>query len=175
MKRTTGTNNSNPTYPKRSYLWIVTLALFGIRPRYQWYNGFRPLPNDSLLFRIKLQTPEGRFSFSRDTTAGQVICIQIDTKNDSSNNVKIYGIYFEAGPDEPLRNNMNLRRAIIYTGDTGYRSYFVADSLIRTVHPPRAGSQGSDSPGYNRNWKKEKKNIFWQSGCMVTMVTTGRK
>ncbi|MBO9634542.1 MAG: hypothetical protein J7578_15620 [Chitinophagaceae bacterium] len=180
MKRTTRTHKSDPAPPKRSYLWILTLALFGIipllkkcisgyrynteirpilegwqekisreegviegdtgriymltasdsiRPGYRWYNGYRSLPNDSLLFRIRLQTPESSYSFSRDTTVGQVVCIQVDTKNDSSNNVRIYGIYFEPGSDEPLRNNMNLRRAIIYAGDTGYRSYFVADSF----------------------------------------------
>lgn len=180
MTKNNRTTDRNPASPKRSYLWILTLALFGIIPllkkcisdhrynteirpilegwqekikreegviegdtgriyvltvsdsimlKYRWYNGYRSLPNDSLLFRIRLQTPDGYCSFSRDSTVGQIVCVQIDTKNDSSDNIKVFGIYFEEGTDRPVRNNMNLRRAVIYAGDKGYRSYFVADSF----------------------------------------------
>lgn len=180
MAKSNRTGNNKTVSPARSYLWVLTLALFGIipllkkcisdhrynteikpilagwqekiqreeaviegdtgriymltvsdsiRPGYRWYNGYRSLPNDSLLFRIRLQTPDGHCNFSRDTTAGQIVCVQIDTKNDSSDNIRIFGIYFESGTDKPVRDNMNLRRAVIYAGDNGYRSYFIADSF----------------------------------------------
>lgn len=102
-----------------------------LKTGYQWYNGFRSGPNDSMQFRIGVRTTEGNVFFSRDTTVGQVVCILIDTKNDSSTNISIFGIYFKDGTAEPLYNNMNLRRAVLYLGDPGYTGCFIADTFDR--------------------------------------------
>lgn len=100
-----------------------------VQPKYQWYNGYQSMPNDSLYYRIRLQTSTDKISFSRDTTVGQVVCVLIDTKNDSSNNVRIHGIYFKPGSAAFVQDNMNMRLAIIYAGDPGYEAYFVADTF----------------------------------------------
>ncbi|QEC43769.1 hypothetical protein [Pseudobacter ginsenosidimutans] len=166
--------------PKRSYLWVAGLAIFGLipllkkcissyrynteirpivdgliennkrmdavvygdtgriytlasnsspEPSYRWYNGYQSMPNDSLYFNIRLETREGYARFSRDSSVGQVVCVLIDTKNDSSDNQKVFGIYFQPGKDIPVHNDMNLRRAVIYAADPGYIAYFVADTF----------------------------------------------
>lgn len=112
---------------------FVLTASDSVHAGYQWYNGYYTLPNDSLLFRVRLTTPEGRTVFSRDTSVGQVVCLLIH-KNDSTEREEIFGIYFNPGTDEPDRNNMNLRRAMIYAGEPGYALYFIADSFDKDPH-----------------------------------------
>lgn len=100
-----------------------------LKVRYYWYNNYQSMPNDSMQYRMGLKTAEGNLFFSRDTTVGQVVCVLIDTKNDSSDNHKVFGIYFKEGTAEPVYNNMNLRRAVLYLGDPGYTGCFIADTF----------------------------------------------
>ena len=180
MARSSKSKKAPTPSPKRSYLWVAGLAIFGLipllkkcisgyrynteirpivdgliennkrmeavvygdtgriytlasnsspRPAYRWYNGYQSMPNDSLYFNIRLNTREGYARFSRDSSVGQVVCVLIDTKNDSTDNQKVFGIYFQPGKDIPVHNDMNLRRAVIYAGDPGYIAYFVADTF----------------------------------------------
>ena len=101
-----------------------------VKANYRWYNGYASLPNDSLYFKIVVKSELGRFSFSRDTTVGQVVCILKNIKDSSDERERIFGIYFKPESDEPETRKFELARAVIYLVEQNeYKGMFVADTF----------------------------------------------
>lgn len=91
-------------------------------------------------YLLKLKSDSLSFSFSRDTTVGQVVCVLYDDKNsyDWMDRRRIHGIYFEPGTSRLLHSNYNLRLATTYLREGKTSGYFVAETFSKN-----SGASGS--------------------------------